>query len=64
MKTYYGVVTTVYDNWKADMTYIGAQEFPSVPESTLKKTPRCDVWSDWFDTEEEALAFIKENKEA
>lgn len=61
MHTYYCVTTTITDDGCFCMlTALVAAEMK--PENKVTHTARADYYADWFDSEEEAKAFVKANK--
>jgi hypothetical protein len=63
MKTYYCVMSEFYDGGtvKAAMKSRACKE---KPKNSYRQLPRMDAYNDWFDTEDEALAFLAETREA
>lgn len=64
MKTYYCVRTTFDDRGRVTAAIVDILEADSKPESSKEETPAVDIYLDWFDTQEDAEAFLEEAKEA
>ena len=64
MKIYYQVTTTVYDDGRVSCAITGTIEAESKPENHCTEKRDRDIYADWFDTIEEAEAFVKEAKGA
>lgn len=64
MKRYYAVCTSCYDNGRTTANLVDTIEAEERPENTVKETRRCDIYVIWFDSYDEAMEFIKENKRA
>ena len=60
MKTYY-CVTSKWDDrgngWAGITSKVEAEE---KPESTFNSTPRADVYTDWFDSYDEAEKYVRD----
>lgn len=64
MKTYYQVLTSFDDKGNVVADIVGTVQATKMPESRYTSTKYFDVYSDWFESEEEARDFIEEAKEA
>ena len=64
MKTFYCVTTSFDDYGRVTAGITNALEAESKPESTYTSTRRKDIYSDWFDTLEDAKAFVAEARNA
>lgn len=64
MKTYYCVTTAFYDDGRVTAAITDEVQAIAKPESTNKTTSTKDIYCDWFESKEDATAFIKEAKEA
>ena len=64
MKTYFCVCTTVYDSGRIIAAVVDSKEAENKPENHCTEKRDRDIYADWFDTIEEAEAFVKEAKEA
>ena len=61
---FYEVTTCFYDNGKVTAAITGTVESDQKPTDTSDNNDKCDVYKDWFETEEAANQFIKDAKEA
>lgn len=59
--TYRAVATTIFDDGRSVVRYAGTTSDYFKPENKCSSTSRADRYIDWFDSEEEANEFIKEN---
>lgn len=59
MKKYYAVCTSYYDDGKVIANLVDVIEAEEKPKDTYKETRRCDVYINWFESNEEAMHFIK-----
>lgn len=59
MKTYFCVVTSVDNSGCVTGGIVDKIRAEENPGSTVKVLPRCDIWTDWFESREEAQAFLK-----
>ena len=59
MHTYYCVMSTFDDRGVCKGWLSGTAECETRPESEVKETRTKDIWTDWFDTREEALEYIR-----
>lgn len=59
MKTYYCVATNVPDRGAVTSNVIDCIEAKEKPQSTMTSTPRADIYSDWFESQEEAEEFAR-----
>ena len=64
MKTFWCVTTAVYDNGKVVSLITNMVEDVDKPENSFKSTREKDIYNDWFESGEEAEAFVKEAKKA
>ena len=64
MKTYWCVTTSVDDGGRAIANITNTVEAVCKPENSSKSTKRRDIYNDWFESEEEAQAFVKEARQA
>lgn len=64
MKTYYCVTTSVYDDGRITAAITYTKESEHKPQSHSKETRKCDIYTDWFDNEKDAQAFIEEARNA
>lgn len=62
MKTYYCVTSSFYDDGKVVVGITDAVEAQTKPKNTVVATNKCDIYNDWFGSEEEARAFAKAAK--
>jgi len=60
MKTFWCVTTVVYDNGKVVANITSTVGAVSKPENDFKSTKRKDIYHDWFESQKEAEAFVKE----
>lgn len=64
MKTYYCVTMKVYDDGHITAAITDTKQAEKKPQSHGKETSRCDIYTDWFDNEKDAQAFIEEARNA
>lgn len=64
MKRYYAVCNSYYNNGKVIANIVDVVEAEEKPEDTYKETKRCDVYVNWFESNDEAMRFIDECKMA
>ncbi len=64
MKTFWCVTTAVYDSGRVVANITSTVEAVSKPENDFKSTRRKDIYHDWFESQEEAEALVKEAKDA
>lgn len=64
MKTYYCVTTSVYDDGHITAAITGTKQSEKKPQSHSKETSKCDIYTDWFESEADANAFIREAQNA
>ena len=64
MKTYWCVVSTVYDSGRVVAAVVDSKESESKPENHCSEKRDRDIYQDWFDSYSEAEAFVKEAKKA
>lgn len=64
MKTWYCVTSSFDDRGKVTTAITATREAESKPESSYTSTARKDIYNDWFESAEEAQAFVKEAKHA
>lgn len=63
-RTWWCVVTTVYDDGRVTAHITDSQESVKQPESHSQSTSRRDIYSDWFESREEAEKIVEEAKRA
>ena len=61
MKTYHLVKTIIRDTHSI-IRYEGVVESEEKPTNKFASSPKEDVYEDYFDTEEDALKFVRENR--
>lgn len=61
MNTYYKVVTHIFGR-RSTIIYEGAVKADERPRNTCEETWLVDIYEDFFDTEEEALQFVEDNR--
>lgn len=64
MKTFYCVTTTFDDLGRVTAAITSEKQAQTKPQSSNTSTSRKDIYNDWFQTRKEAVAFIKEAKNA
>lgn len=64
LKTYWCVTTSVDDRGRVVAAITDTVEAISKPENTSTSTRRKDIYNDWFESPEEAQAFVDEAKRA
>ena len=64
MKTYYCVTSVFYDDGRVTAAITSERTADDKPENGYTSTNRCDIYTDWLDSWEQAEAFVKEAKEA
>lgn len=60
MKVFWCVMTAVYDSGRVTAGVTSVVEAVRKPENDFKSMARKDIYHDWFETREEAEAFVKE----
>lgn len=60
MKTYWCVTTSVDNRGRVVANITNTVETVCKPENSSTSTSRRDIYNDWFETEEEAQAFVEE----
>jgi superfamily II DNA helicase RecQ len=63
MKTFYHVMTELYDDGTVKTAVVGRARREK-PENSCRNLPGMEAYNDWFDTEAEAAAFMAEIKAA
>jgi hypothetical protein len=58
-KTYYCVVSKVDDNGNGCANLVDAVEAEEKPEDTVRVTARADIYTDWFESLEEAQEYVR-----
>ncbi len=61
MATFHKVVTRITDR-RNTIVYAGEVQADKQPENTCEETKTADIYSDYFDTYEEAQLFIRTQK--
>jgi hypothetical protein len=61
-KTFYCVMSEFYSDGTVKAAMF-SRECKEKPKSSFRSLPRMDAYTDWFDTEGEALAFLAEARE-
>lgn len=64
MKTYWCVTTSVDNRGRVVANITNTVEAVCKPENSSTSTSRRDIYNDWFESEEEAQAFVEEAKRA
>lgn len=64
MNKYFCVTSTIDNQGRIAAAITNSIEAAVKPENTFTSTSRRDIYNDWFDTLEEAKAFLEEAKEA
>lgn len=64
LKKFWCVTTVVYDSGRVVANITSTVEAVSKPENDFKSTKRKDIYHDWFESQEEAEALVKEAKDA
>jgi len=64
MATYYCVTTSFNDRGRVTAGLTNIIEAEEKPENKFRETRRKDIYIDWFESEEEANAFIEQAKSA
>jgi hypothetical protein len=62
MKTYYCVMTEFYSDGTVNAAMV-SRKCQGKPRDSFRESFRMDAYRDWFDTREEAEAFLIEAKE-
>ena len=58
MHTYYCVMSTFDNRGVSKGWLVEHREAESRPENTFRETKTKDIYTDWFDTEEEAMEYL------
>lgn len=64
MKTYYCVTSKFDDKGNGWAGITNKVEADEKPESTFKSTTRADIYTDWFDSYDEAEEFVRDSVKA
>jgi len=64
VKTWYGVVSTFYDNGRVTAAVTRTVQAAQKPERSFTSAKRRDIYLDWFDSKQEADHFVAEAKRA
>lgn len=64
MKTYYCVTSSIDDKGKVRAAITSIVEAVSKPENSFKSLKRKDIYTDWFESREEAEKLVKEAETA
>ena len=64
MKTYYCVTSSVDDKGKVRAAITNVVDAACKPENSFKSLKRKDVYTDWFESREEAEKLVEEAKTA
>lgn len=64
MKTYWCVTTSVDNRGRVVANITNTVEAVCKPENSSTSTSRRDVYNDWFESEQEAQAFVDQAKRA
>lgn len=64
MQTFWCVTSTINDRGEIHANIVGARECDKRPENACQELSRCDVYHDWFDSEEEAMQFVEDARKA
>lgn len=64
MKTWYCVTSSFDDKGRVTAAVTATREAESKPDSGFTSTARKDIYTDWFESLEEAQAFVEEAKHA
>jgi hypothetical protein len=62
-RTFYCVMTEFFDDGTVNAAMI-SRACKEKPKNTSRELSRLDAYKDWFDTEDEAVAFLEEAKAA
>lgn len=62
--TYYCVTTSINDHGKVHAMITSSIEADKMPDGTFISTRFKDVYTDWFDSFEEAKDFVRQSKNA
>lgn len=64
MRTWYGVVSTFYDNGRVTAAITRTVQAAQKPERNFTSAKRRDIYLDWFGSQQEADHFVAEAKRA
>ena len=59
MKEYFCVTSSYYNDGRVTATLTDIKQAEKKPQKHFKETGRCDIYTDWFDSENDAQAFIE-----
>ena len=59
MRTYYCVTTKCYDSGRVFASITSKMEAEKEPRGTVQIKNRYDLYTDWFDSKEDAAAFVE-----
>ena len=60
MKEYFCVTSRYYNDGRVTAAITEIKQAEKKPQKHFKETGRCDIYTDWFDSEKDALAFIED----
>ena len=60
MKTFWAVTSAYYDDGRVTANIVGTREADTRPAAGYMEMARCDLYTDWFDSEDKAQAFVDE----
>jgi len=63
-KIFYAVTSTFYDDGRVTAVITDSVEAETRPENGSSEKSNRDIYTDWFDTPEEAVKFVQEAQEA
>lgn len=61
---YYSVIARFYDDGRVVATMGESVEANEMPKNTWRELARFDIYTDWFESREKALAHLEEAKRA
>lgn len=59
MKEYFCVTSWYYNDRHVAAALTGNKQAEKKPPNHLKETGRCDIYTDWFDSEKDAQVFVE-----
>jgi len=64
LKTYWVVLTSVYDNGRVTSNIVATERHASKPEPSHTQALRKDIYIDYFESQEAAEQFVKESRKS
>lgn len=62
IRTWYGVTSAIYDDGRILVKLMATTRCRKKPETSFTHLTRRDIYTDWFESQEEAERFVEESK--